>query len=850
MTDDEGKADTLSSQALHLLLSNQVSESFNCPAPTKNTGSSTVEGHQNEIITVNYTLLCSCSTIGYQESTSTLITARSFAKSNHTTKAWDILRSYFAVQGANGFLPKYRFAANIPPSSSCEMSFDNIGYEKNYHLKEHKLKPARKNIERIFPSLGNSDRRLIPSPEIFGKALPPYQPCYYDGQFIPSPRENSNNFITSSPTCADSNGQFTYVQELNIHGSGRLSSEPYHATMILQLYYQSEQTIEDFQHLQFYFQRLYKWHSYLHQVVMRGCDNHYDEKNMAKGFNITNDTRILQENPIQNACYNIIHPSETSTDISSPLWKIVLKPIMKLMRETEWTAQRDTHVSHSSDDEITTFDAIMYLSECHSNVTQRFMVEHNNTQQFNTEQYERALITHCPFAMLNTANLAALSRSNTDLLQIAKILTDMNGKIIPTKAQLETIENWSTSTRSLLQSMHVPEFGYPSQMLHFVEDDHNDKIPSTQSTSFDHNNRGNDFTSKSMLDNSEMVASMKNFQYNHSDAILEPNAYYLLAGWDELSKESFEENIVSPLLERDGTFSFDCGSKTIWSWGNCSNGGQDISQPLINPLLNYLLSSGLLRNGANGIGSFIRNSTLQLICRDDTESHEIIRNKTFDASCLEKFKDGKIEWSQFYAADDHIIDRYITSDRKGRNRFDQFDFPPLLVASDKNYQTMQDLCETSWSSTAAIAYDILQPDKPFSYHRAPPIQHQWVLLIIAAELIIAFSVGVFFLVLSFNLLGRLKVDDEEDAFIQMLEQQQDLLDLSDIAEEDSEEEELCDGEGGRNYSSTIADEISDGGSDEQMVASGLQQSENNSENFANTIENERYPTLSRLFGFS
>jgi hypothetical protein len=47
-----------------------------------------------------------------QESTSTLVAARALIKANRTDDAWSYLRSLFAMQGTNGFMPKYIYWNN------------------------------------------------------------------------------------------------------------------------------------------------------------------------------------------------------------------------------------------------------------------------------------------------------------------------------------------------------------------------------------------------------------------------------------------------------------------------------------------------------------------------------------------------------------------------------------------------------------------------------------------------------------------------------------------------------------------------------------------------------------------
>jgi hypothetical protein len=76
--------------------------------------------------------------------------------------------------------------------------------------------------------------------------------------------------------------------------------------------------------------------------------------------------------------------------------------------------------------------------------------------------------------------------------------------------------------------------------------------------------------------------------------------------------------------------------------------------------------------------------------------------------------------------------------------------------------------------TAAIVLDILIPDKEFTYESEPPISSSSVIFLIAAELVVAFAVGVVCLVLSLNLMQRVNADEEGDEFVQLVNEQQHL----------------------------------------------------------------------------
>lgn len=164
-------------------------------------------GHHFDSSTVEYShpLICSTSSCNLtQESTSTLITAVALMKSNRTKEAWSTLRSLFSQQGYNGFLPKYRFSQTVTDIS-----------EPGYFCE---------NTE-------------IPTYRFFKESLPSrYKPC---------PPLIDGVSDESSITCLDFYSEYTYVNELQFKGSGRLAALPLHSTAILEIFYLSNQTASD-----------------------------------------------------------------------------------------------------------------------------------------------------------------------------------------------------------------------------------------------------------------------------------------------------------------------------------------------------------------------------------------------------------------------------------------------------------------------------------------------------------------------------------------------------------------------------------------------------------------------------
>jgi hypothetical protein len=60
---------------------------------------------------------------------------------------------------------------------------------------------------------------------------------------------------------------------------------------------------------------------------------------------------------------------------------------------------------------------------------------------------------------------------------------------------------------------------------------------------------------------------------------------------------------------------------------------------------------------------------------------------------------------------------------------------------------------------------MMVPDKPFSYKPTPPIKNSWVIVLVVAEIIMAFSIGLSCLILSLHLMRRLNNDADQDALL-------------------------------------------------------------------------------------
>ena len=178
----------------------------------------------------------------------------------------------------------------------------------------------------------------------------------------------------------------------------------------------------------------------------------------------------------------------------------------------------------------------------------------------------------------------------------------------------------------------------------------------------------------------------------------------------ETTREQLKD-LSMQLLRRDDKgelYSFDCGRFPLWSEGGCETGAEAISEqagtrkwPVIQPVVNYLVASGLWRNSdLETFGRYMSEASLDLFC---------------------------------YQAAGIFGESFAVS---------------------APYQNLAncDVCGNTSTATAAIVFNFLVPDAARA-HRIPlpPIQRRWVITLITVELFVAFSIGVSCLILSFNL---------------------------------------------------------------------------------------------------
>ena len=221
-------------------------------------------------------------------------------------------------------------------------------------------------------------------------------------------------------------------------------------------------------------------------------------------------------------------------------------------------------------------------------------------------------------------------------------------------------------------------------------------------------------SSKLILDSLWHAPSRSFLPRTESQWIVIPKAAIFLGLWTTIDSASWVGDMTFHLMQHEGDFAFDCGNYALWSSGGCK------SRASISTELNYFVSRGMKRNGMNGMEHFLSISTINLICQSESNDEQ-------DGSC------------------------------------DQITFANAFDASTNLPFGTLESCSSSWTATAAIAYNLVIPDKDFSYTPPPPIRASWVIVLVFAELIVAFTMGMSCLVLSLSLMKRLNsvVDDDD-----------------------------------------------------------------------------------------
>ena len=507
-----------------------------------------------------------------------------------------------------------------------------------------------------------------PSPNMFGKA-----PFSY----------------TATSRTIDNDFPATFV-------SGRVSSPPFHATAALHSFYLSNQTDADLLGLRRAYDGLWHYHRFLHEGLMRGCIKDSDDN--GGEWNQTNFV----------PCYNIIHPWESDIEQSSPLWKEAMQPTIEKMKKENWSPSFEIpkEVTESFDypKEDGVYDAMLYLVECQRNATTQFEAAQNGTRRnggadaLNMYAFEPYLLQRCPFAMLVVGNAAALARADQDLVTMGEILgeEDIPQMNRPSRSELDAVATWSAQSRMVLDSLWDRDRrSYLSRSLVFerMSPIHNDTNPYAAS--------------------------------NKTVTLHVPIASNFMATWVNLPEVSDNRAtaMLFQLLQREGEHAFNCDEYLIRSTGGCEN------KAIIDPTTNYWVSYGLVHSGASGLGRYIRNSTLNLVCNlpnvDSTNLSICPEDVTFP------------------------------------DAYDALTGTALYKGG----------CGPTFTTSAAVVFNMLVPDKPFKYVATPPLSSSWVIFLIALELFIALGIGLSCVLLSVRMMRRLNSEDDGDAFLRLIRNQ-------------------------------------------------------------------------------
>ncbi|KAL9187428.1 hypothetical protein ACHAXT_001531 [Thalassiosira profunda] len=575
---------------------------------------------------------------GVLDSTTTLLTARVFSKLGRSDLAWEFLRTLFRGQGANGFLPRYLYLNHTDPDTN---TFEGARWE--YFVGAY------------------------PGPKLFSEAPEGYVP-----------QSSVANEYNLHPDAAQQ------PQDVfGIWSSNTLMALPYHATLILETFYLSNQTDADVVNMQFLYDKLQSWHAHLHRKVIGNCS-------------ASNTSNI--------PCLAVGHPWETGVDMSSSLWDVALDNVTNFVAEQSWKPGYDIPEAAKSAFDYPgeeKYNALLYLLDCLNNQTE---------VDIDGEQSSDIFHAACPFQMLDVGFAAALSKSDEDLIQIGQILLDKNRIEHPSWESIELAEERSERSKIMLNSSWDEDYGsFFNRVVNLTLDTNGTYCVS-----------------------------------NQTSPLKMPLGYNFMAFWDHLSNATIVESMATNLLQHAGEFSFYCGDYPLWTEGGC----KEPSPPLVFSL-NYLVSRGLQRNNEVGYSRFLQSSSLNLLCGlPNSEEADL-------AACT-----------------------------------DQRPFASAFNATSQPLG-VNDVCGQTSTLTAAIALDMLIPDGPFKYESEPPISSSSVIILIAIEMGVAISVGIICLLLSLNLMRRAQADEEGDAFVQILAEQEEEL-LVQSPAEDTEAVEMTD----------------------------------------------------------
>ena len=701
-------------------------------------------------------------TIYVQESTTTLMAAKALAKTvlpppslgmdkSWDDVAWDMLDAalltlphdssdmYFQRQG---LLPKYGYihAPRTATFNDVSTTYPN-GTASPYYIPGTRFPHwalftfAGKNESRDGDTNANNVAYIESSHRL--SALPLHASILWDilcAVIPPQHRSNSDNddhqrLRMEFSQTQEHDGDVSHNQQFPLVGGSKYS---YNYDHHKQWWHRVEQ----------YYNRIYQNHVYIHDVVMRGCHNIGPPPKSSHDPKLRDDTKI--------PCYNILHPWESLVDTTSPVWTLALQPIMEEMQDQNWTlpfVEIPSQVQEAYDfpADPGVYEAMMYLLlEGWNRVNLTEACPTNSPLSCGEEAYwnRTTTIRHinndnndttnaAKFAMLDVGYAAILAQGDADLHQLARVLL----MVLPEnfyggstrrklKKQLETIEGWQTENRRILEvdlwddrynTYQSKLYNNTSGEMEFIDVAvSNNLIPfwyvaaTTEIDSDYQNSNANKKHGGNHIGGSDIDAAPNSYLDHDHDAgaMIERTQQH----WRDISMQ---------LIRHKDRFAFDCGTYPLWSQG-CdqyeSLVNTSTAPPMIQPFVNYLIANGLLQNDDNYLdifGHYISSQSLHMII------HSSNTTATKNATNTTVF-------GEAYSA-----------------------FAP--------YQNLANLdrCGMTSTLTAAIAHNMLVPD-PSHVDRLPlpPIQRSWVITLITVELILAFSIGVSCILLSFCLMRK------------------------------------------------------------------------------------------------
>ncbi|GMH47069.1 hypothetical protein TrVE_jg166 [Triparma verrucosa] len=425
---------------------------------------------------------------------------------------------------------------------------------------------------------------------------------------------------------------------------------PWHGVVALENFYFSSQTATDVSDLKTAFDKIYKFHSYIH-------------------------TKRL---PFE---LNILHPFESSIPLSNPMWEEALEEAIGVYEAEGWTPNPPIPDSLRKLPDFPpnekVFIASLYLLECLSH--------------YSYSIYE--ITTSCPFSMIDVGFGSALAASDIALKQISVILKDKNlgvGKDVE-----GILGGWGKESIRGVEELWEGE-GFRNKVSY-------------------------DANLTRVLEVNVLSDFYAGFGY-YSDVRRASEVI------EDKEMEGGEvDRLVFGLLDGSGEGSFRCGNWPIPMTG-CGGIGRGRDGG-IDPVGNWVVARGMEMQGAEGVGHWIRNSTINMVC-------------------------GAAGGGQSWDDCSELFPRYF------------------------NYETggpLEGVCGNASSVTAASFANLVFQDPVLSFSSAPPLNTTWVLVIIVSELVVAFLIGILCTVFSVTLFKKLrkdKVDVNDDNVFENIRNEQ------------------------------------------------------------------------------